>query len=146
MKRIIALLIVWAKKIRKYISPAFLLLFAVSFTLWYIAKLSYTYTTELAVKINVNGHQITVPCGVEAQGSILLRYKLSGTQKVAIPLSELKYDVVDVRTVKRGNNDSLQIQKIAIQPTSIQDALSVRFSDLQIKSVGKIADIEIQKR
>ena len=35
---------------RRYVSPVFLALLVASFILWYIAKLSYTYTTEQTVR------------------------------------------------------------------------------------------------
>jgi len=69
MKRFIALLKTWAQKLRNYISPVFLVLLAVSFTLWYISKLNYTYTTDFNIKVKVNGERLVVPCVVEGKGT-----------------------------------------------------------------------------
>ena len=41
------------ERLKSYISPVFIMLFVASFTLWYIAKLNYNYTTELDVKIRI---------------------------------------------------------------------------------------------
>ena len=74
MKRFYALLKVWAQKLRRYISPVFLVLLAVSFTLWYISKLNYTYTTDFEVSLDIEGHQMVLPCVGEGKGTTLLGY------------------------------------------------------------------------
>ena len=144
MKRLFALLKVGAQRLRKYISPVFLALVAVSFTLWYILKLDYSYTKDLKVEVNIDGQRITVPCVVEGKGSNLLY----SSTRVNVPLSDLKYDVVDVRVSEPDVPDSLVVteKRVRIQPVSIQDALSVRFSDLKIVSVGSFPDIKLQKK
>ena len=71
MKRFYALLKVGVQKLRNYVSPVFLVLLAVSFTLWYISKLNYTYTTDLKIKVKVNGERLIVPCVVEGKGTTL---------------------------------------------------------------------------
>ena len=45
----------------RYVSPVFLALLVASFILWYIAKLSYTYTTEQTVRVSVDGQPFEVP-------------------------------------------------------------------------------------
>ena len=44
----------------RYVSPVFLALLVASFILWYIAKLSYTYTTEQTVRVSVDGQPFEV--------------------------------------------------------------------------------------
>ena len=51
----------------RYVSPVFLALLVASFILWYIAKLSYTYTTEQTVRVSVDGQPFEVTCVVGAQ-------------------------------------------------------------------------------
>ena len=41
--------------VRRYVSPAFVVMLAVSFTLWYISKLTYTYTTDFNIKVEIDG-------------------------------------------------------------------------------------------
>ena len=146
MKRIIALLKVGAQRLRKYISPVFLALLAVSFTLWYISKLNYTYTTDFNIKVKVDGERIVVPCVVEGKGTNLFGYGFYTSRRVSIPLSELNYDIVEVPVMTTDGEvvDSLaQEYKVRISPISMQDAISVRFSDLKIVSIGDFDDIPL---
>ena len=148
MKRLIALLKVWAQKTRKYVSPVFLALLAVSITLWYISKLNYTYTTDFKIKVKVEGQRIVVPCVVEGKGTNLFGYGFYASRRVNIPLAELNYEVVDVPVTPNDGDkvDSLNMEhKIRISPVSMQDAISVRFSDLKIVSIGEFPDLEIEK-
>lgn len=144
MKRLIELLKAGLQRLRKYISPIFLALLAVSFTLWYILKLDYTYTKDMKVEVNIDGQHITVPCVVEGKGSNLLY----SSSRVNVRLSDLKYDVVDVRVSPPEVPDSLVVMEkmVRIQPVSMQDALSIRYSDLKVLSVGTIPDIELPKK
>lgn len=144
MKRIFALLKVGLQRLRKYISPVFLALLAVSFTLWYISKLNYTYTTDFKIKVKVEGQRIVVPCVVEGKGTNLFGYGFYTSRRVNIPLSELNHEVIEVPIVnEQGVVDTLAKEyKVRISPLSMQDAISVRFSDLKIVSVGDFPDID----
>ena len=144
MKRLYALLKVGMQRLRKYISPVFLALLAVSFTLWYILKLDYTYTTDFKVDVNIDGERITVPCVVEGKGTTLFGYGFYASRRVNIPLSELNYDIVEVPVDDEG---MLSYEmKVRISPLSMQDALSIRFSNLKIVSIGDFNDIDIPKQ
>ncbi len=119
------------KWLRHYISPAFVVMLTASFILWYIAKLSYTYTTDLNIDVKIGTTKLGVVCVVEGVGTNLFGYRLYKGGKVSIPLSELKYQ----RFV--GTND------IAIDPQSLQNALSVRYSDIKVVSVGSVPIISL---
>ncbi len=148
MKRFLALLKVWAQKLRNYISPVFLAMLAVSFTLWYISKLDYTYTTDFNIKVKVDGERVVVPCVVEGKGTNLFGYGFYQSRRVNIPLSELNYDIVEVPVInEEGVVDTLAKEyKVRISPISMQDAISVRFSDLKIVSVGDFDDIPLSQK
>ena len=148
MKRLYALLKVGLQRLRKYISPVFLALLAVSFTLWYISKLNYTYTTDFNIKVKVEGERINVPCVVEGKGTNLFGYGFYQSRRANIPLSELQHEVVEVPVfTAEGVVDTLtKAYKVRISPVSMQDALSVRFSDLKIVSVGNFDDIPLQRK
>jgi hypothetical protein len=148
MKRLFALLKVGLQWLRKYISPVFLALLAVSFTLLYISKLNYTYTTDFKIKVKVEGERIVVPCVVEGKGTNLFGYGFYTSRRVNIPLSELNHEVVEVPVInEQGEVDTLAKEyKVRISPLSMQDAISVRFSDLKIVSVGDFDDIAIPKK
>ncbi|MBE6211904.1 MAG: hypothetical protein E7129_02030 [Rikenellaceae bacterium] len=149
MKRFIALLKTWAQKLRNYISPVFLVLLAVSFTLWYISKLNYTYTTDFNIKVKVNGERLVVPCVVEGKGTTLFGYGFYASRRATIPLEELNYDIIEEpATPEEGMpTDTLAKEyKVRISPISMQDAISVRFSDLKIVSVGDFDDIPLSQK
>ena len=148
MKRLFALLKAGLQGLRKYISPVFLVLLGVSFTLWYISKLNYTYTTDFNVKVRVEGERIVVPCVVEGKGTTLFGYGFYTPRRANIPLSELNYDIVEVPVVnEEGVVDTLaRDYKVRIAPLSMQDAISVRFSDLKVISVGDFNDISLPQK
>ena len=148
MKRLFALLKAGLQGLRKYISPVFLVLLGVSFTLWYISKLNYTYTTDFNVKVRVEGERIVVPCVVEGKGTTLFGYGFYTPRRANIPLSELNYDIVEVPVVnEEGVVDTLaRDYKVRISPLSMQDAISVRFSDLKVISVGDFNEISLPQK
>ncbi|MBR0340147.1 MAG: hypothetical protein IIX40_08095 [Alistipes sp.] len=147
MKRLIALLKLGLQRLRKYVSPVFLVLLAVSFTLWYISKLDYTYTTDFKVDVNIDGQRITVPCVVEGKGSTLFGYGFYSSSRVSIPLKDIKHSIVEHPIAVEGFADSVRMeQKIRINPVAMQDALSVRFSDLKILSVGTLPELDMPKK
>ncbi|MFR9602977.1 MAG: hypothetical protein SNG02_03795 [Rikenellaceae bacterium] len=111
------------RKLRRWVSPVFLIMLVASFTLWYLAKLNHTYTTELEVRVDVEGQGIEVKCVVEGVGTNLFRYKLNRGEEIKVPISELRYEI------KEANNI------LTISPSSLRGVLSVRFSDIKIISI-----------
>lgn len=119
---------------RRYVSPVFLALLVASFILWYIAKLSYTYTTEQHVRLSIDGQRIEVTCVVEGVGTNLFGYRVYMNKTLRIPLDEIKVE----RSREEGHEN-----KYVIEPQSLQKALSTRFSDIKIISIGDIPEIDI---
>jgi hypothetical protein len=118
------------------------MLFVASFTLWYIAKLNYNYTTELDVKIRIGSSRFSVPCVVEGKGANLFGYVIS-TSRLNIPLSELEYTIMrEVTELGSAPSDNVRLH---LKPESLKNAISVRLSDINIRSVGDIPDIEMPK-
>lgn len=122
--------------LRQYISPIFLALLVASFILWYIAKLSYTYTTEQTIRLNVDGEEFRVTCVVEGVGTNLFGYKAYMNKTLRIPLAELKYKV----SREEGHEG-----RLILDPQSLQSAISVRFSDIKVISIGAVPEIEAPK-
>lgn len=147
MKKLYALIKVGLQRLRKYISPVFLAMLAVSFTLWYISKLNYTYTTDFNIKVKVDDQRIVVPCVVEGKGTTLFGYGFYASRRTNIPLSELNHEVIELPVInEQGVVDTLaKNYRVRISPLSMQDAISVRFSDLKIVSVGDFQDIDLPK-
>ncbi len=119
--------------LRSYVSPVFLALLVASFILWYIAKLSYVYTTEQSVRVNVDGTVFPVTCVVEGVGTNLFGYRVYANKTLRIPLSELKYTV---------SNEEGREGNLLLDPQSLQSAISVRFSDIKVVSIGAVPEIE----
>ena len=88
LQRAIDSLLKW---MHRYVSPVFLALLMASFILWYIAKLSYIYTTEQKVRVDVDGQVFDVTCTVEGVGTNLFGYQVYMNKTLRIPLSALKY-------------------------------------------------------
>ena len=111
LQRAIDSLLKW---MHRYVSPVFLALLMASFILWYIAKLSYIYTTE-GVGTNLFGYQVYM------------------NKTLRIPLSALKYK----RSREEGHEG-----RIIIDPQSLQNAISVKFSDIKITSIDAVPEID----
>ena len=121
-------------RLRRAISPVFIGLLCASFILWYILKLQYTYTTNFPVLVNVSGERMSVPCVVEGKGVNLLGYRVYQRKELRIPLTDLKYTI----TSERGESGELLGVWYQFDPHSVQSAISVRFSDIKVTSVGDI--------
>ena len=122
--------------LHRYVSPVFLVMLVASFILWYIAKLSYTYTTEYVVSINTDGEKYKVACIFEGVGTNLVSYHTSLGKSVKIPLSELKYK----KSREEGHEGML-----IIDPQSLQHAIAVRFSDVKVSSIGAVPEIPVHE-
>lgn len=133
-------------KLRRYVSPVFVMLLVASFMLWYISKLNYTYTAEFDVKVNVDGERITVPCVVEGLGTNLLGYFFTA-RKINIPPSELQFDIVrEAEPATEPDAEPTFVELRRIRPASLQNAISVRFSDIKIISVGNVPDMKMPEK
>ncbi|MBR5464608.1 MAG: hypothetical protein IKU77_02290 [Alistipes sp.] len=120
-------------RIRRSISPVFIVMLVASFILWYIAKLSYTYTTEQVMRLNVEGSQFPITCVVEGVGTNLVGYRLYHDKVLRIPLAELR---------TKTSYEEETYGKIMIDPHSLQNAISVRCTDIKIISIGDVPPLE----
>ena len=120
---------------RGYVSPVFIALFCASFILWYIIKLGNVYTTNYDLRINIDGESLRVPCVVEGVGTNLLGYKVYQHKELKFSLSDLKYAVE--QKVDEETGDVLGLYCI-IDQQSLQNAITLRFSDIKVLNVGDI--------
>lgn len=121
----------WSKR---SISPAFIAMFVASFVLWYITKLNYNYTTDYNVRLNIGGEKVEVPCVIEGKGTNLFNYKFQLSKRLRIPLEELSYQTV---------SDDFGEVFLQIDPKSLQNAISVRVSDIKVVSLGDVPMLSI---
>ena len=124
-------------RMRRYVSPVFLALLVASFILWYIAKLSYTYTTEQTVRVSVDGQPFEVTCVVEGIGTNLFGYRVYMNKRLRIPLSELK---------THASQEEAHEGKLVIDPQSLEHDISVRFSDINVISVNPTPEIDAPEK
>ncbi len=126
--------------VRHYVSPVFVTLFCASFVLWYIVKLDHTYTTEYAVHVNIDGERLRVPCVVEGKGATLFGYRVYMHRQIRIPLSELKYTVEQYVVEPQSEDEDPTVGEsyCIIDPQSLQNAISVRISDIKVISIDNI--------
>lgn len=120
------------------ISPAFIMLMCASFIMWYILKLQYTYTTDYSVLVNIDGERLRVPCVIEGKGSNLLAYRVTH-REIKIPLNDLKYTIDSQLSVEAA----AVVDSIIIDPQSMQSAISIRFSDIKVISVGDVPPLSM---
>ncbi len=121
------------KWMHRYVSPVFLVMLVASFILWFIAKLNYTYMTEQRVQLLIDGRPVEVTCLVEGLGTNLFGYKVYSNKTLRVPLTELRYEVAQ----EEGHEGWIRID-----PQSLQSAISVRYSDIKIISIGEVPEIE----
>ncbi len=81
---------IFLRKLHRYVSPVFLALLVASFILWYLAKLSYTYTTEQTIRLSIDGQPVEISCVVEGLGTNLFGYRVYMNKTLRIPLAELQ--------------------------------------------------------
>ncbi len=120
--------------LRKYSSPVFLMLLFSSFILWYVTKLSYTYTTEMPVRVSINGEEFDVPCVVEGAGYRLFAHRYYVSNRVVLRPTD----------VEMRPSDSVGFA--VITPASLQNAISVRKADIKIVSVGAIPLVPVERK
>jgi hypothetical protein len=118
--------------LRHYISPVYVAMLVASFVLWYIAKLNYTYTTEQQVRISVGNEHFQVACVVEGLGTHLFSRMVYMRNSIKIPLSELDY-----------TPSPTQEGYIVLDAQSLQNAISVHYSDVKVMVVKNIPQIKM---
>ena len=129
---------IW-RQMKSYVSSTFIMLLCASFIMWYILKLQYTYTTNYAVLVNIEGERMHVPCVIEGKGTNLFGYRVYMHKELKIPLNDLKYSIESKLDVQAG----AVVDSIIIEPNSMQSAISVRFSDIKVVSVGDVPSISL---
>ena len=135
MKKLLNRLDVIRRWIRSYISPVFIVLFCASFILWYIIKLGNVYTTNYDLRLNIDGESLRVPCVVEGVGTNLLGYNVYQHKELKFALSDLKYAVEQKVDEQTGE---VLGRYCIIDNQSLQNAITLRFSDIKVLSVGDI--------
>ena len=122
------------KWMHRYVSPVFLALLVASFILWYLAKLTYMYTTEQTIRLSIDGQPVEITCVVEGVGTNLFGYRVYMNKTLRIPLAELK--------TRRATGEGHE-GKLVIDPQSLQNAISVHYSAGKVVAVRNIPPIKL---
>lgn len=140
MKRLHEILSVLKGWLKRYVSPAFVVLFCASFVLWYVLKLGDTYVAEYNLNVEVSGYEVEVPCTVTAKGTDLLEVRRYQHRNLVIPLEDLEYDI---KTKIADDGDSVQYYKISRE--SMQNEISIRLKQAEIV-VGSVPLLPIKPK
>lgn len=140
MKRIHEILSVLKGWLKRYVSPAFVVLFCASFVLWYVLKLGDTYVAEYNLSVEVSGYEVEVPCTVTAKGTDLLEVRRYQHRSLVIPLEDLEYDI---KTKIADDGDSVQYYKVSRE--SMQNEISIRLKQAEIV-VGSVPLLPIKPK
>ena len=117
---------------RKLSDPVFFMLLGIAVILWYITKLSYTYTTDINIPVRIDSTLYSVRCSVEGVGYQILLHKISPRQN-SVVISSDNISVIPSATAS-GRYD--------ISPFSLQNIISSQITNLKIKSVESPVEIE----
>lgn len=118
--------------INKHVSPVFLLLLILSTIMWYLTKLSHTYTAQVPIAVNIEGNRFSVACLVEGTGHRIVAHRFFMRNVVNLNFRDVQ------ATPSMFNSGSY-----VINAYSLQNAISVNISDLKIISVGDLPEIRI---
>lgn len=140
MKRLHEIFSVLKGWLKRYVSPAFVVLFCASFVLWYVLKLGDTYVAEYNLSVEVSGYEVEVPCTVTAKGTDLLEVRRYQHRSLVIPLEDLEYDI---KTKIADDGDSVQYYKISRE--SMQNEISIRLKQAEIV-VGSVPLLPIKPK
>ena len=123
------------KFFRNSVSPIFVLMLFVSFALWYISKLDYDYTTNIPVRVNIDGYKFKVECTAEGRGSALMAHRFNLVDKTRLNFSRILHAPLAA--------DSCEI---VLSPSSLMNAIAITYPEIRIISIGTVPNIRIDQK
>ncbi len=121
---------------RRLSNPVFFMLLGLSLILWYVTKLSHSYTADINIPVRIDSVYYSVRCQVEGSGYQILLHKIA-PRKNGVFISSDNIAVTPSTTAS-GLYD--------ISPFWLQNTISSQITDLKIKSVAAPVEIEFPKR
>ena len=113
-------------------NPLFLVMLGLSFVLWYVSKLQYSYTAEVPVVVSVEGDRHRVTCVVQGSGHNILSARYFKRKPV-----KLKRDDVELTPVE-GEENTWEVGQ-----ESLLNAISIRNADIKVVSVSRMPYVQI---
>lgn len=120
-------------RVKRRITPAFLVMVALSFIFWYSGKLQYTYTAEIPVTVEIEGERVRTTCVVEGTGHNIISAHYFKRKTIKLQRSEVELLPID------GVSNTYEIS-----PTSLQNIISVRNSSLKVLSVSRMPFVMLE--
>ena len=118
----------------QYASTTFLVFLLLSALLWYLTKLSYTYTTDVPIDVSIADNRFTVRCVAEGTG-----YRIFALRN--LPNKPVKLSLEEVNASPSPTNPQTYI----VDPLSLQNAISVSYSKIKIVSVEPLPEVKLKE-
>ena len=113
--------------IGRKVTPLFLVMLGLSFVLWYVSKLQYSYTAEVPVVVSVEGDRHRVTCVVQGSGHNILSARYFKRKPVKLKRGDVELIPVEgeVNTWEVGQE-------------SLRNAIAIRNADIKVVSVSRM--------
>lgn len=119
--------------IGRKVTPLFLVMLGLSFVLWYVSKLQYSYTAEVPVVVSVEGDRHRVTCVVQGSGHNILSARYFKRKPVKLKRGDVELTPVEgeVNTWEVGQE-------------SLRNAIAIRNADIKVVSVSRMPYITFE--
>lgn len=124
----------WQRVFGARLSPAFLVMLALSALMWYLSKLDDTYTAEVPVVVRYDGENYRVMCMAEGTGRQIVGHRLFASRALQLDISEVELIPVE------GKDGFYSIEQ-----ESLHSLISVNNSELRIISIGNSPELRIDE-
>lgn len=116
-------------RIKRILSPAFLVVLLISFSMWFLTKLSHDYTAEIPVRVEIDGTRFKVVCTARGSGYRLMSHRMFRVSKLSVNPKDIAMTPSD------------DPGYFVISPASLLQAIDKAESDVEIVSVREIPEI-----
>ena len=113
--------------IGRKVTPLFLVMLGLSFVLWYVSKLQYSYTAEVPVVVSVEGDRHRVTCVVQGSGHNILSARYFKRKPVKLKRGDVELTPVE------GEENTWEVGQ-----ESLRNAIAIRNADIKVVSVSRM--------
>ncbi len=118
--------------IGRKVTPLFLVMLGLSFVLWYVSKLQYSYTAEVPVVVSVEGDRHRVTCVVQGSGHNILSARYFKRKAIKLKRGDVELTPVE------GQENLWEVGQ-----ESLLNAISIRNADIKVVSVSRMPYVQI---
>ena len=113
--------------IGRKVTPLFSVMLGLSFVLWYVSKLQYSYTAEVPVVVSVEGDRHRVTCVVQGSGHNILSARYFKRKPVKLKRGDVELTPVE------GEENTWEVGQ-----ESLRNAIAIRNADIKVVSVSRM--------